>query len=444
MTLITSDATGVSRVSVDATEVQLVLPARARRCGDGLCNPSGIGLNLLADPGLQRVLVGRGPAVSTQGLAREGRSSVHLNRGDRLIAEVRSLDRDSRERVVRSALVEHRRGEVDSAVGNVCVPEHGSANRAIKTLADVITLAGNSPIITIRLGQDVVRVLGIVNVDAADGGRSGIPGRHHSVIKRGISGCPRRCVVVDEPVIGLGSVRKLGPDANLLPPTEARVVAREILRAGGAGVDPPLEVAHAPDRIKVGLHVDREVTLSVRSGVVDRGVAVGEVSVAGALSPLHVDLHTLDGSGVLKTGVSRCVGFDETRRARHGVGSISLPRRLDRRPSRPYGRSSTGTVRSGGRYGAPPASPVAMIAVVPTTAIAFLTIREITNLSFLSIWIRIELVHCPIGAYISRIVNHLPNGQPVATKRLALRAPSPTKPYDSHAHEISAGLIPVY
>ena len=51
-----------------------------------------------------------------------------------------------------------------------------------------------------------------------------------------------------------------------------------------------------------------------------------------------------------------------------------------------------------------------MIAVVPTTAIAFLTIREITNLSFLSIWIRIELVHCPIGAYISRIVNHLPNG----------------------------------
>ena len=188
MTLITSDATGVSRVSVDATEVQLVLPVRARRCGDGLCNPSGISLNLLADPGLQRVLVGRGPAVSTQGLAREGRSSVHLNRGDRLIAEVRSLDRDSRERVVRSALVEHRRGEVYGAVGNVCVPEHGSANRAIKTLADVITLAGNSPIITIRLGQDVVRVLGIVNVDAADGGLSGIPGRHHSVIKRGISG----------------------------------------------------------------------------------------------------------------------------------------------------------------------------------------------------------------------------------------------------------------
>ena len=269
-------------IAIEALPPQLERAVSASSGRHGLCDPAfWISSNLFIDPLLQPLLISRGPALAAQRLAREVILRVRLDLVHRVIGEVGTDNLHARCRKVLSAKGAHS-VMVLSALQHVKVPE--SSTRVGTT---VTTGAGAfCPFILWEMLRQFV-LLGVLDGHARDlvaapyaialGGRRRVCADAREDTSRRL---------VHQTVLIRHVLRKLRPDTDLLA---LLIALAPVITSGQAGRCIRIKVTGLTESIGVRPHLDGEVTVGIRLGVVHRR---GVLSVF-TLVPLGVDLDAL-------------------------------------------------------------------------------------------------------------------------------------------------------
>ena len=278
------DSTAVVGVSVDTLPAQLELTVSAGGGGQGFCDPAfWIRYHLLIDPLLQTLLISRGPALATQGLAREVVLRVRLNLLHRVIGEVRANNLHASGRNVLATKGAHS-VVVHTSLQHVKVPESStSVGTTVTTRSGAFC-----PLVFRQVLRQFV-LLGVLDGHAGD--LVVTPGAITLGGRRRVCANTREntsCRLVNQTVLIRHAFRKLGPYADLL----AVLIPAPVTTVGGTNGGVRTELTGHTKRVGVRRHVDSEVTVGIRFGVVHRR---GVLSVF-TLVPLGVNLHARNGS----------------------------------------------------------------------------------------------------------------------------------------------------
>ena len=275
------NSTALVGVAVDTLPAQLELTVRAGGGGQGFCNPGfWILCYPLVNPALQALLILNSPALTTQGLACEVGLRVRLNLVHRVIGEVGANNLQASGRNVLAAKGAHG-VVVQSALQHVKVPKRPTS---VGTTVTTRTGAFHPFILWEMLRQFIL--LSVLNGHAAD--LVGLPLTIALGVRRRVCADAREdtsCRLVYQTVLIRQVLRKLRPYTDLL----AILIPAPVATVGGTNGCVRTELTRHTKRIGVRCHLDGEITVCIRLGVVHRR---GVLSIL-TLVPLGINLDTL-------------------------------------------------------------------------------------------------------------------------------------------------------
>ena len=291
------------------TEVTLSIRGGLHRLSNP---PLRISRYLLINPTLQTLLIINSPPLATQRLTREILLHMLMDRLDRLIRQVRTNNLQTSSRHIIAVLLRHCR-MVQRTLGNTQVPK-----RITPVVTSKTTALRLSPLIL----RQVLRqrsLLSVLNRHTLNTITSPLTitlsVRSNQRIREHTSSR-----LVHQTVLTRQILRQLRPHTNLLTTV---IILRNRLTNSSVSCELTLHT------LSVGIrcHVQREVTVFIRLGVVHRR----SMHRVNTLVPLRIHLHTLQGfTGILHVAETNSGFNDLLDRTGNRALLISLTRRMDR------------------------------------------------------------------------------------------------------------------